>query len=79
MNRKKIEKLARNYNKCALKWGYSTIDVDYANRQIIGTFTPKGDSGVKGVRGFLKDVFIGGCNASLKEDYAKIKKELNKA
>ena len=43
---KKIEKMVAAYNKYAIKHGYpdSTIQVDYARKEVIGTFTPRDEN-----------------------------------
>lgn len=74
----KIEKMVAKYNKYATKHGYETISVDFENKKVIGTFTPKDENQGKGFSGFFKDIITGGWNGYFKEDYEKIVESLEK-
>ncbi len=73
---RKLEKMVKAYNKYATKHGYSTIEVDYENKKVIGEFTPRSDEGYNGFVGFLKKVNIAGHNESMRCDYQRIVKRL---
>ncbi len=75
---KKIEKMVKAYNKCARRFGYDTISIDYENKKIVGEYTPRDIDEYKGFKGFFKSVFVGGLNGSMEEDYQRIAKRLEK-
>ena len=74
----KIEQMVAAYNKYATKHGYedSTVEIDYENRKIIGTFTPKDVNAHSGFSGFFKNAATAGHNESLRADYERIAEAL---
>ena len=68
------------YNKYAIKHGYpdSTIQVDYARKEVIGTFTPRDENTYHSFWGYIKTAIIAGHNGSLRADYDRIVEELKK-
>lgn len=71
---KKIERMVKVYNRYAVRHGYPTsvIEVDYENRKVIGTFTPRDENAFSGFIGFFRNAMTAGHNASLKADYERI-------
>ncbi len=68
--------MVASYNNYATRHGYSTIQIDYDNLQLIGQFTPRDENTHKGFIGYLKNVLIAGHNGYLQADYNKIVKRL---
>lgn len=71
---KKIERMVKAYNRYAVRHGYPTsvIEVDYENRRVTGTFTPRDENAFSGFIGFFRNAITAGHNASLKADYERI-------
>lgn len=73
-----LEEKVAAYNSYAIKHDYECIEIDYENKEIKGTFSPKDENKYHGFIGFFKNFVTAYHNGYLKEDYDEIVKEMKK-